>query len=51
MILSKVLAGIATEKISCDTSVEITGIAYDSRAVKPGNLFVAITGYKTDGHK
>ncbi len=51
MILSKVLADIAVEKICCDKSVDITGIAYDSRAVKPGNLFVAITGYKTDGHK
>lgn len=50
MLCKDVLAGIAAEKISCDLQIEITGIAYDSRAVKPGNLFVAITGYKTDGH-
>lgn len=30
--------------------VEISGIAYDSRRVKPGNLFVCIRGLKTDGH-
>ena len=34
---------------NCD--VEISGIAYDSRKVKPGYLFVAIKGYETDGHK
>jgi len=30
---------------------EVTGISYDSRKVKPGDLFVAILGHKTDGHK
>jgi len=29
----------------------INGIALDSRQVKPGNLFVALTGGSTDGHK
>jgi UDP-N-acetylmuramoyl-L-alanyl-D-glutamate--2,6-diaminopimelate ligase len=31
-------------------STEITGIAYDSRKVKPGYLFVAIKGGSFDGH-
>ena len=30
---------------------EITGIAYDSRRVTPGMLFVAIPGHHTDGHE
>ncbi len=30
--------------------VEITGITNDSRKVRPGCIFVAIKGYKTDGH-
>jgi len=30
--------------------VEITDLAYDSRAVTPGALFVALRGQKTDGH-
>ncbi len=30
--------------------VEITGITNDSRKVRPGYLYVAIRGYKTDGH-
>lgn len=29
---------------------EITGIAYDSRKVNEGNVFVCIKGYETDGH-
>ena len=30
--------------------VEVTGIAYDSRRVKPGELFVAVSGLREDGH-
>ncbi|HHT9119856.1 MAG TPA: UDP-N-acetylmuramoyl-L-alanyl-D-glutamate--2,6-diaminopimelate ligase [Candidatus Hypogeohydataceae bacterium YC41] len=29
---------------------DVTGIAYDSRRVKPGYLFVALQGSKADGH-
>jgi UDP-N-acetylmuramoyl-L-alanyl-D-glutamate--2,6-diaminopimelate ligase len=29
----------------------ISGIAYDSRRVSPGDLFVAISGHRDDGHK
>ncbi len=28
----------------------VTGIAYDSRQVQPGNLFVALMGGNVDGH-
>ncbi len=31
--------------------VDVNGIAYDSRDVKPGDVFVCIKGYSTDGHK
>ncbi len=31
--------------------VEVKGIAYHSGQVKPGDIFVCIKGYKTDGHK
>ena len=30
---------------------EITGIAYDSRRVMPGHMFVAMRGERTDGHR
>ena len=31
--------------------IEITGIAYDSRSVAEGNIFVCVKGFETDGHK
>src|SRR5947209_6154357 len=34
-----------------DQDPEIRGVAYDSRRVKPGDLFVCISGLKTDGHR
>lgn len=33
-----------------DAETEITGIAYDTRKLTPGNLFVCIVGTVTDGH-
>jgi len=32
------------------SQVVVAGVAFDSREVAPGNLFVAIPGEKTDGH-
>lgn len=31
--------------------IDITGVAYDSRSVMPGNVFVCVNGFETDGHK
>jgi UDP-N-acetylmuramoyl-L-alanyl-D-glutamate--2,6-diaminopimelate ligase len=42
------------QKIICGSGnyeIDIRGLAYDSRQVKPGFVFVAIEGFKTDGHK
>ncbi len=33
-----------------DKNTEVTGISYDSRLVKPGDLFIAVRGLITDGH-
>jgi UDP-N-acetylmuramoyl-L-alanyl-D-glutamate--2,6-diaminopimelate ligase len=32
-------------------AVEIAGLAYDSRAVRPGDLFFCVGGFNTDGHR
>ncbi len=34
-----------------DPDVVLTGVAIDSRAVRPGDLFVALAGEHTDGHR
>ena len=50
MRLNRLLAGVAlTERRAGD--VECSGICYDTRTMKPGCLFVALPGYKTDGHR
>ncbi len=47
--LSDVLRETAGVRLQRDA--EITGITYDSRAVKPGYLFVAIVGTELDGRR
>ncbi len=50
MKLHDILAGIEILSAAVSMDLEILGLAYDSRAVKPGYMFVAITGYAVDGH-
>lgn len=51
MKLQKLINSLSAELISGNGDVEITGITNNSRNVKPGDLFVCIKGFKTDGHK
>lgn len=37
--------------INTDLNIEVTGISYDSRNTKQGDVFVAISGFATDGHE
>ena len=50
MRLSELLAGVEM-LLPPDRDVEITGVSYDTRTLEPGALFVALSGYKTDGHR
>jgi UDP-N-acetylmuramoyl-L-alanyl-D-glutamate--2,6-diaminopimelate ligase len=50
MILSELLKGVEYKKIKGDETLNISEIKYDSRKVKQGDLFVAIKGFKDDGH-
>ena len=51
MQLQDILLDIQVLKKTAEDSLEIREICYDSRQVKPGDLFVAIRGFDTDGHK
>lgn len=51
MKLQSVLSGIRYRDLSVDLSLTVRQIRYDSRQVKPGDLFVAIRGFHTDGHQ
>lgn len=48
MLASKLFTEQWSEKYD---DIDITGIAYDSRNVTAGNVFVCIKGFETDGHK
>lgn len=51
MILSKILEQIEGLVFRGDLNTEISEICYDSRKAKPGCIFTAIKGFKTDGHE
>jgi UDP-N-acetylmuramoyl-L-alanyl-D-glutamate--2,6-diaminopimelate ligase len=46
MRLEKVIPGVRPAA----RDVEITGLAYDTRAVEPGTLFFCVPGFTRDGH-
>ena len=48
--LDDLLLSIATKEINGPTEIYVEGITYDSRQVKPGFIFVAISGYREDGN-
>lgn len=50
MKLNELIEELSPLEVMGDADVEVTGIAYDSRRVKPGDLFVAIRGLSVDGH-
>ena len=51
MKLKELLAGITVLKATADMQMEIEDVAYDSRKVQPGGMFVAISGFATDGNR
>ena len=51
MLLKELLKDITILSRNADDMLEISGIAYDSRKVQPGNLFVAVSGFAADGHR
>ena len=51
MRLQNLLEGVRIKGAFHLGDLEISGVAYDSRKVKPNNLFIAIKGEKTDGNR
>ncbi|GBE57766.1 UDP-N-acetylmuramoyl-L-alanyl-D-glutamate--L-lysine ligase [bacterium BMS3Abin01] len=50
MKLSRVMKETPVLRQDAEGSLEVTGLAYDSRRVRDGVLFFAIDGFKADGH-
>src|SRR5713226_6289870 len=50
MRLEDLARGVPGAVLEGNGDVEVGGIAYDSRQVKPGDLFVAVKGINSDGH-
>jgi UDP-N-acetylmuramoyl-L-alanyl-D-glutamate--2,6-diaminopimelate ligase len=51
MKLSDILRDLELVSASADPETEIGGVCYDSRKVAPGDLFVAVKGFSSDGHR
>ncbi len=51
MKLKELLSEMSVLAMTADPDTEIRGVRYDSRAVEPGDLFVAVQGLQSDGHK
>lgn len=49
-VLTDLLQEVTCKKHCILEGLRITGIQYDSRKVQLGNLFVAVKGFKSDGH-
>ncbi len=50
LLFSELIEGQTCLAVGGNQQVTISGIAYDSRQVKPGFVFVAVEGFTTDGH-
>lgn len=51
MKLHQILKNLTVLETNADPDMEITGVSYDSRATLPGDVFVAVRGFDTDGHR
>lgn len=50
MKLAELIKPLVLKQTSGDLNMEIQGLQMDSRAVKPGDLFIATKGFTVDGH-
>lgn len=50
MRLFDLRAELPSARLIGDGEITVNGVSHDSRLVRPGTLFVAVAGYKSDGH-
>ena len=51
MKLSTLLQGIEVLELHADPQLDVTAVISDSRKVQPGSLFVAVSGFASDGNR
>ena len=51
MKLKELLKNVPVVNMNADPELEIDHVAYDSRKVQPGGMFIAISGFATDGNR
>src|SRR5688572_29021974 len=51
MKLKNLIAGCNIRSVTGDLDTEVLGLAYDSRKVSSGVVFIAIRGMQTDGNR
>ncbi len=51
MKLSQLLQDVEVLELHADPDMEVSGMAFDSRKVKAGDLFMAVSGFATDGNR
>ena len=49
--IEEILKGITVVSVTGTKNKSISGVEFDSRKVKKDSLFVAVKGYKSDGHE
>lgn len=50
MKLTDLLSSLLPVRVKGDSTIEITGLTADSRKVKPGDMFICLSGFTVDGH-
>lgn len=51
MKLKELLADVPVQQWNADPEMEITALCCDSRKAEPGSLFVAVSGFASDGNR
>ncbi len=51
MKLRDLLMDVDVISVNADLDMEVSGVACDTRKLQPGELFVAVVGYATDGNR